>query len=76
MINYPTFDDVNDPVIRAWNRLNIIYNMKDMNNNHRVHHYTKNFRRKDAIAILRLAARIDTEGYENVRREIIRKNNG
>lgn len=75
-INYPTFNDVEDPTLRAWNRLNIIFNIKEHLGNVVATRYTKQFNNKEKAGILALAAGVSARGYENIRREIIRKNNG
>lgn len=75
MIEMPTFNDVKDPILRTWNRLNIIYNMKEMANNHLSTRYAERFNKKDKIALLRMAAKVANDGYENTRREILRTRN-
>lgn len=73
---YPTFDEIRNPILRNWNRINVIFNMKEMfKNNDMVSRYMKKFNHDDQIAIGRLAIKIKKTGYENVRREIIRNNN-
>ena len=71
---YPLFNDVRSTVLRNWNRLNIIYNIKELlKNNSLSVKYFKQFSKNDQVHIYGLAARVQTEGYENVRRSIIRK---
>lgn len=73
---YPTFDDVKNPTLRTWNRMNVIFNMKEfLKNNDMVTRYMQKFNKDDQLAIGRLAIKIKKNGYENTRREIIRNNN-
>lgn len=76
MIEMPTFNDVANPTLRTWNRLNVIYNMKEMSNNNIATRYANRFNKKDKIALLRMASKVANDGYENVRREILRTRNG
>lgn len=73
---FPTYHDVRDPIIRAWNRINTIFNMKEiLRNNAMSVAYMKKFNRADQLAIGMLAIKIKKNGFENTRREIMRKNN-
>lgn len=71
----PLFNNVMNKELRAWNRLNIIFNVKEMMNNSRAHEYTTQFKGSDLVEIGKMAIRIKKNGYENTRREIMRKNN-
>lgn len=75
MTEMPTFNDVREPTLRTWNRLNVIYNMKEMTTGKLSSRYAEQFNKKDKIALLRMAVRVVNDGYENVRREIIRTRN-
>lgn len=75
MIELPRFNDVIDPKLRAWNRLNVIYNLKEMANNKTAVRYSEKFSKKDKFNILQLSTKIANDGYENVRREILRTRN-
>lgn len=73
---YSTFDEIKNPVLRTWNRMNIIFNMKEsFKDNNMVTRYMQKFSREDQLAIGFLAIKIKKNGYENTRREIIRNNN-
>jgi len=73
---YSSFDEVASPLLRAWNRLNVVFNMKEiLRNNAMAVNYVKQFDKKDQIAIAVLAAKITKNGYENTRREIMKANN-
>lgn len=70
---YSLFKDVRSPILRAWNRLNVIYNIKELiRNNAMSVSYFKIFNNADQKRIYGLAFRVKKEGYENVRRELIR----
>lgn len=69
---YSLFHHVKNPVLRAWNRLNTIYNIKEMFGNSLAVNYTKQFKHKHKIELLKLHERVKKEGYCNVRRSIIR----
>lgn len=75
MTEMPHFNDIANPTLRTWNRLNVIYNMKEMANEGMASHYAKRFNKKDKIALLRMAAKVANDGYETVRREILRTRN-
>ena len=71
----PLFNNVRDKQLRAWNRLNIIFNIKEMLNNTLAKEYTEQFKGPDLVEIGRMAIRVRNKGYENTRREIMRNNN-
>ncbi len=74
--DYPTFDEVKNPTLRNWNRLNIMFNMKEFfTNSNMAHNYLKKFSHKDQIELAKLSILISKNGYENTRRSIIRGNN-
>lgn len=73
---YPLHSETVNPVLRAWNRLNTIFNMKEfLKNDKMAVNYMKQFPREDQVAIGLLSLKITKNGYENVRREIMRANN-
>lgn len=49
--------------------------MKQMLNNSRAQEYATQFKGSDLVEIGKMAIRIKRNGYENTRREIMRKNN-
>jgi hypothetical protein len=71
----PLFNTVLNKDLRAWNRLNVIFNMKEMLNNSRAQEYVTQFKGSDLVEIGKMAIRVKKNGYENTRREIMRKNN-
>lgn len=69
----PTFNDITEPKLRAWNRLNIIFNLKENISNAAAMEYTKQFTKADNFSIFAIAAYITKHGYENTRREIFKE---
>lgn len=70
---YSFFDEINNPVIKAWNRLNTIYNMKEQGGNAIATKYAASFDKFEMVQIATLAMAIERDGYENVRRSIFRE---
>lgn len=70
---YPSFKEITDPKLRAWNRLNVIFNIKEAVHNAAATEYAKQFSKEDKFMIVLLSAKIVKEGYENVRREFLKK---
>lgn len=73
---YPNYADILNPTLRAWNRLNTVFNIKEiLHNNSMAVKYVAQFPKHEQIAIALLAAKVSKDGYENTRRELVRKNN-
>ncbi len=75
MTDFPTFEDILEPKLRAWNRLNMIFNIKQLIDDSVATEYVKQFDRADQVAIYVLGNHIVIKGYENTRREIFRSLN-
>ena len=75
--DFPTFDEVRNPTLRTWNRLNIMFNMKEIfgPQSRMALNYLKKFSAKDQTDLAKLAIIVNKNGYENTRREIVRNNN-
>lgn len=72
MINrYPDFNDVMNSKLQAYNRLNIVYNIKETFGNAVAVAYMKQFNKKAKIAVLDMHTHIRTVGFGVVRREMI-----
>lgn len=72
MINrYPDFNDVMNSKLQAYNRLNIVYNIKETFGNAVAVAYTKQFSKKAKAAILYMHQHINDVGFSTVRREMI-----
>lgn len=70
---YSTFDEIQNPIVKAWNRLNTIYNMKEQGGNAIALKYAAKFDKFERIQILTLSLAVAKDGYENVRRMIMRE---
>lgn len=70
---YSFFDEIKSPIVKAWNRLNTIYNMKEQGGNGLAIKYSELFDKFERIQILTLAVAVERDGYENVRRTIMRE---
>lgn len=76
LFGYSNFNDVTDPVLRAWNRLNTIYNIKERFKNKTTWKaYVEQFIENDLYDVLKTGLEIRRLGYETVRREMMRKYN-
>lgn len=77
IFDYSTFDEVRSPNLRTWNRLNVLFNMREVfgPQSQMALNYLKKFKEADRTEIAKLAIKISKNGYENTRREIIRNNN-
>lgn len=74
-MGYSLFEDILNPSIRAWNRVNTIYNIKERHGNVVASRYAAKFNKNDLFAVYTIMAIIKKNGYENVRREVFRENN-
>lgn len=72
---YSLFHDVLSPKLKAWNRINIIFNIKEYIGNAVATKYAAQFDKADKIMIVLTAMKIQKNGYENTRREIMREMN-
>jgi hypothetical protein len=73
---YPNYDDIINPILRAWNRLNTVFNIKEfLKNDKMAANYVKQFPREDQVAVALMAMKVTRDGYENTRRSIMSKNN-
>lgn len=70
---YPLFNEIKNPTLRTWNRVNVIYNMKEfLRNNALAVKYAQQFTRNEQLAIHTMLLEIYRYGYEATRRTIIR----
>jgi hypothetical protein len=75
LFGYSNFNDVTDPVLRSWNRLNTLYNIRERFRGDVYQTYRDQFEKDDLISILKMGLRVEVEGYENVRREMMKEYN-
>jgi hypothetical protein len=69
---YPLFFDVRNPILRAYNRINIYLNIKERYGVKPADRYLKKFNRDDKVSIFQLMQRINRDGFEQVRRDLRR----
>ena len=70
---YSFFDEIKNPIVKAWNRLNTIYNMKEQGGNTLATKYADMFDKFERIQIMTLAMAVQRDGYEQTRRTIMRE---
>ncbi len=69
---FSLFNDVLNPSIRAWNRANTIYNIKERHGNSVATKYVKLLPKSEQLSVYTVMVLVAKEGYENIRREIFR----
>lgn len=72
---YSLFTDVINPTIRAWNRANTVYNIKERHGDKVASNYVAKLERTEQLAIFSTMMTVARDGYENVRRSIFREAN-
>lgn len=75
-MGYSLFEDILNPSIRAWNRANTVYNIKERHGSVVASKYVSKFDKHAMFAIFTVMATVERNGYENVRRQIFKENNG
>lgn len=70
---YNLFNDVGSSAIRAWNRLNTLFNIKEEHGNAIAVGYAQQLSKEDNATILMLANYVTAKGYETTRREIFKE---
>ncbi len=72
---YSLFTDVINPTIRAWNRANTVYNIKERHGDAVASNYLKKMDKHSQTAVYTTMLTVAKDGYENVRRAIFRETN-
>lgn len=67
-----TFHDIEDPKLRAWNRVNMMFNLDEEMSSNQATLYLEQFNDKDRAAVLATLVAINKQGYDTVRRKLIR----
>lgn len=75
-MGYSLFEHILNPSIKAWNRANTIYNIKERHGTVVASRYVSKLHKLDMLAVYTIMATVERDGYENVRRQIFRENNG
>lgn len=70
---YSLFKDILNPSIRAWNRANVIYTIKERHGNVVATRYAEHFPKTELTSIYAIMALVAKEGYENIRREVFKE---
>lgn len=73
LIGYSNFDEIEDVGIKAWNRANTIYNIKERFGDEVATKYVSQFDKHDMALVYMLMLKVASNGYENVRREVFRE---
>lgn len=69
--NRKTFHEVEDPKLRAWNRVNIMFNLDEEMSSNQATLYLEQFNDKDRAVIMATLVAIKQQGYNEVRRKLI-----
>ncbi len=69
---YSFFLEVNDPLLRDWNRFNVMMNIKEKHGNKLSDAYLSKLDRKDLVSLTKLAWKVNAVGYEQFRRDMQR----
>ena len=64
---YDLFDDVEDRVIRAWNRCNTIFNIRERHSQELAEEYVNQFNDVSKLQIFVMLETIKVDGYNKVR---------
>jgi hypothetical protein len=72
---YSYFKDVQDLKLRDWNRYNVFLNIKEKHGNKLSDEYISKLERKELVRLTKLAWKINSVGYEQYRRDLMRGNN-
>jgi len=72
-LGYPLFNNVRNPVLRAYNRANIYINIKERHGSVPAERYLKKFDRNGLLSLFTMMKRINTDGYEQTRRNVMRE---
>lgn len=70
---YSNFNEVVNPTLQAWNRVNTIYNIKEQHGSVLAHRYAEQFKRSALLSIYAILSLVQLKGYEEARREVFRK---
>ncbi len=72
---YGLFNDVLNPTLKTWNQANVFMNVRQNHGPEVGMSYLRKLKRKDQVALHQLMSHIQAHGYEQTRRDIMRKNN-
>ena len=72
---YSFFEDVKNPKLRTYNRINVYLNIKERHGKEVGRKYLKKFNKKEQFDILRMMSDIKFVGFEQYRRDFMRERN-
>lgn len=74
-MGYSFFNEIRSNTLQAYNRANIYLNIKERHGIEHARRYLKKMNRNSMLAVATMMYRFHNDGYENVRRSIIRERN-
>lgn len=72
-LGYPLFNKIRNPNLQAYNRANIYMNIKERHGTVPAERYIKKLDRNGQLGVLTMMGRFHRDGYEQTRRDIMRK---
>lgn len=72
--NFNTFNDIESPALRTWNRCAMLFNLNKTNGEEIAKKYAGLIDKKGKAMMFTMMHQIAEKGYENVKREINRGN--
>lgn len=72
-LGYPLFNKIRNPNLQAYNRANMYMNIKERHGSVPAERYIKKLDRNGQIGVLKMMSRFAQYGYEQTRRDIMRK---
>lgn len=70
--SYPRFDEIDNTVLRCWNRCAMAFNISEDKGEDACQKYLETFDKKSKKQMLIMFEYIKANGYENVKREVTR----
>lgn len=72
-LGYPLFNKTRNPNLQAYNRANIYMNIKERHGTVPAERYVQKLDRNGQLGVLTMMGRFHRDGYEQTRRDIMRK---
>lgn len=72
-MGYPLFINIRNPNLRAYNQANMYMNIRDRHGTVPAERYIKKLDRNGMLAVFTMMRRFHEDGYEQTRRDIMRK---
>ena len=71
-MGYPTFTEIRNPTLRAYNRANMFLNIRERHGSIPAQRYVKKMGKNEMFSIFTMMRRFHDDGFENTRRSLIR----